>query len=211
MTDIKDAQREWLARLIAELGTTATAIARSANLHPSTLTVFMNNPDAKHALSARTIARIEIATRRPFQEGTPKDIKISPSDRPTRDGFETVFPIEAEEYTDPTFQSLLKSVPEGLTLWQLNSTALSLAGYMAGDVLCVSTDLDPEPYDIVVTVHSRTSEADSFDARIYVPPFLLMASPDPVLCRPELLDNASVRIVGTVAASLRRRRSKEIT
>lgn len=57
-----EAQRELLRLMMRETDLDLTGLARKAGLAPSTLTRFMNNDEIGHALSARTLARLNGAT-----------------------------------------------------------------------------------------------------------------------------------------------------
>ena len=62
MSDPADEQREWLRAVLAEKKLAATALAQRAGVAGPTITRFLNDPRATHALSARTVAAIEKAT-----------------------------------------------------------------------------------------------------------------------------------------------------
>ena len=51
----------YIGRIVAGTGLSATEIARKASLSPSTLTRIYPNPQVKHTLSARTLARVDRA------------------------------------------------------------------------------------------------------------------------------------------------------
>lgn len=58
---LREAQKRRIQALSEATGRDLTALARGAKLTPSTLTRFMNNTDAKHALSASTFDKLERA------------------------------------------------------------------------------------------------------------------------------------------------------
>ena len=59
---LQDAARKYVGAVSAATGWDFTTIARRAGLSSSTLTRFMNNPDIRHVLSARSIAKIAAAS-----------------------------------------------------------------------------------------------------------------------------------------------------
>lgn len=57
--DYQTAARRYLESVLKQTGLTATEVARRVGLASTTLTRFLNDPDWKHTLSARTLAKIE--------------------------------------------------------------------------------------------------------------------------------------------------------
>jgi len=59
---LQDAARRYIDAVAAATGWNYTAIARRAGLASTTVTRFMNEPDVRHVLSARSIAKIAAAS-----------------------------------------------------------------------------------------------------------------------------------------------------
>jgi plasmid maintenance system antidote protein VapI len=62
MTDPADEQRVWLRAILERLKIENGALAQKAGLAQPTITRFLNDKTATHALSARTIAAIKRAS-----------------------------------------------------------------------------------------------------------------------------------------------------
>lgn len=63
-----DEIRRWLRVMIKMSGLSATALSKRANLAPSTINRFLNDPEVKHILSASTLSKIESAAAHAYEE-----------------------------------------------------------------------------------------------------------------------------------------------
>ncbi len=94
----------------------------------------------------------------------------------------------------------------GVDVWQVKSPALSLMGYMPGDMMLVDTHAAERVRqgDIVVAqVYDNTKGTAFTLLRRYEPPVLVAASPDPDDRRVHVVDGVNVVIRGRVTASWR--------
>lgn len=73
MSDPSEEQRAWLRTVLQQTKLAPTALAQRAGVAQPTITRFLNDPNAKHALSARTVAAVEKAT----------GMRYGPDPRPT--------------------------------------------------------------------------------------------------------------------------------
>lgn len=64
MDEIRDQIREKVRRITEDLGWSLSKIAREAGMSHTTLTRFMNNDDAKWALSTPTLRKLEALAKR---------------------------------------------------------------------------------------------------------------------------------------------------
>ena len=95
----------------------------------------------------------------------------------------------------------------GVDIWQVKSPALSLMGYMPGDMMLVDTHAAERVRqgDVVVAqVYDNTKSTAFTLLRRYEPPVLVAASPDPGDRRVHVVDGVNVVIRGRVTARWRR-------
>lgn len=94
----------------------------------------------------------------------------------------------------------------GVDVWQVKSPALSLMGYMPGDMMLVDTHAAERVRqgDVVVAQIYDNNKGSAFTLlRRYEPPVLVAASPDPADRRVHVVDGINVVIRGRVTASWR--------
>lgn len=92
----------------------------------------------------------------------------------------------------------------GVDVWQVQSRALALAGYLPGDYMLVDTHQAErvKPGDVVIAqVYSRTGATTVL--RKFEPPVLVAASCDPDDARVHVVDGVNVVVMGKVVASWR--------
>lgn len=190
--------KQWLQAILARTGETPSALARRAGLATTTLTRFMNDPDAP-MLGLRSIAKIaEAAGAGPV--GVPVT-GVAPL---------TVPPPEAAPYhdtgADPVMHNGIAAMiraQNDLEPWISQSEMLAAAGVLPGDVLLVDPAARPATGDIVRATLTAWQQTEIV-FRLYEPPYLLPAALDPRRRKPLLIDQDRVRITGTVRYVLRR-------
>lgn len=196
--------RAWITQVLARSGESATALARRAGIAQSTLTRFLNDPDAP-MLGLRSITKIAAATGEHPIFGVTSAAPRSP---PISEGV-------ASRYT-PEPGSTIAGAIEALTMgrnaadvWELGElSGLEAAGYLPGDVVIVDRAERPEAGDLVCALDYRRGSAATPVTvfRFYDPPYLTTPSRDEHLRKPLLVDNEHVSISGPVIGSLRPRR-----
>lgn len=202
MVDPADEQRAWLKGVLAKTALAPTALAQKAGLSQPTLTRFLNDPEATHALSARTIAAVERAS----------GMRYGPDPRPTgfRESEAAPFDVrKSPKGLDFVAQSI--GAANGIDPWVLRSRALEGAGYLPGDVLIVDLNSDPKGGDVVCAqVYDWARSRAETVFRIYEPPYLVAATLDEALRRPFPVDNNTVFVKGVVITMIRLRQSRAV-
>lgn len=202
---LRQAQMAWLDAVRTRTGLSLTQIARSADLHPSSVTQFYNNERRGGMLSALTIRRISDATGVP---ATPAILGETGS--AAAGGFR-----EPEAATfdfagaTPELAAMVAAATAAphVVPWELRSRALEFAGFMPGDILLVDLNARPQRGDVVCAqFYDPRGSGAEIVFRLYEPPFLVAHGPDEAHRRPRLVDDATVAIMGVVTMTLRRRR-----
>ena len=204
VTDLRQQQYDWVRRVIAAKGVTATEVERGAGLGASTLTRFLAKKDGKNNLSAKTISMIEIyAGVRAFEDPA----------RAASSGFteSDALAYDPDAGDDGAIAIAIEAMVAGhnnIDPWVLTSDALELAGYLAGDVLIVDLNAEPKRGDVVCAqVYNWASGASETVFRIYEPPNLVAATMKRKMYRPVQVDNENTLIRGVVTTTLRPRRN----
>lgn len=129
---------------------------------------------------------------------------------PLRPGFaeSDVAPFRAKDGEDRQARTVAQALGErpGVDLWRVKSAALSLMGYMPGDLMLVDTHAAERVRqgDVVLAqVYDNTAAAAFTLLRRYEPPVLVAASPDPGDRRVHVVDGVNVVVRGRVTASWR--------
>src|SRR5574337_484076 len=199
MMDPREEQRAWLRALLAKTGLTPHALARKAHLSPPTLTVFLNSPEATHALSARTIAALEAAS----------GLRYGPEPRPSGGSREPeAAPFSLRSGTpEADFIRAAIGGRNAVDPWTLKSGAIEGAGYLQGDILIVDLNGSPRPGDVVCAQIYDWARADARTIfRLWQPPaYLQPMTNDPKLQRIFVVDNDTVQVKGVVVATIRLR------
>jgi len=198
--------RTWLNDVLARTGETPSGLARRAGLATTTLTRFLNDPDA-NMLGMRSVAKIaHVSGIQPA--GLPR---LAATNGPTRGMAEDeAVPFVAEAINDPTARAIeaLIAGRNATDPWVLKTRALEAAGYLAGDIVIVDLNRPPQARDIVCAQDYRWNEGKAETVfRIYEPPYLVAACHDlelqEKLRRPLVVDNDRVIIKGVVTDLLR--------
>lgn len=204
MEPTRDEIIAWLQAILARTGETPSALARRAGLATTTLTRFLNDPDAD-MLGLRSIAKIaHVAGAVPIgapMPGAPRSMGLAEGDAlPYAD-----YPQKSA--SEPAVAALIAG-RNAVDPWVLRSAALAAVGYLAGDILIVELNRLPAAGNVVCAqVYNWAARTAETVFRLYEPPFLVAQPIDPALAaslrRPLVVDNDRVVIRGVVTASLR--------
>lgn len=201
MVDPSDEQRGWLRAIVAHTGLAPSALAKKAGVSAPTLTVFLNNPEAKHALSARTVSKIEAATGMRYGPD-PRTVSM----RQEQDAI-PFRPQEGPEEFRLVIEAFGKA--NGIAPWLLKSRVIESAGYLPGDLLLVDFNRPHQPGDIVYAeIYDWPRSRANSIFRIWEPPSLITATNDASLRKPFVVDNQNITIKGVVIASVRPRQAR---
>jgi Cro/C1-type HTH DNA-binding domain len=190
--------REWLKQVMALTGLKATPLAQKVGLAPSTLLRVLAEETA--SLERRSIDRIVnvLGVAPPAIYGATGATPVA-RQSPALAGF-------AEELHQAVEPPLGLSPTEAV--WTIKGHGLNLAGLLPGDVITADSATAPADRDIVV-VHLIDEHSGSSRAvlRIFEPPFVVTETTDAsARRRPQLVDNRTVAIWGTMT-KMRRNRS----
>jgi transcriptional regulator with XRE-family HTH domain len=202
MTDLREQQLAWLENIVASSGMTITDIARRAKLDPSTLTRFRNKNEGGHALTARTVKKIEEATGVPAYE---QRLRPKLSYYSEEEGV----PYRFDDGVQDLLINALRTTVSGnnsVDLWVLKSHVLAAVGYNEGDVVVVDREAIPRPGDAVIAqkYDYRRGVAETI-FRVYRTPYLLTALAHGEPGQPEIVDEENVVIKGVVVGGCRLR------
>lgn len=195
MTNLRDQQLAWLDHISSSSNLSLTEIARVAGLTPSTLTRFRNNNEAGHTLTARTVKKIEDATRVPAYEA-----RVTPKIQAFSENEASPYAIDART-ENPLEQALhqIAARSNSVDLWRLKTSALAALGYTPGMVVAVDRDAAPRNGDAVCAqkYDFRRGTAETL-FRVWRTPYLLSAFSAEEPANPEIVDNENVVIMGVV-------------
>jgi transcriptional regulator with XRE-family HTH domain len=195
MTNLREQQLAWLDHIASSSNLSLTEIARIAGLTPSTLTRFRNNDEMGHTLTARTVKKIEDATRVPAYEA-----RVLPKIQAFSEDEATLYRIDIES-GNPLEQALVSIAAKSnsIDLWRLKTSALAAMGYPAGMVVAVDRDAIPRNGDAVCAqkYDFRRGTAETL-FRVWRTPYLLSAYANDEPANPEIVDNENVVIMGVI-------------
>lgn len=201
--NVRKKHLDWVNFILSHKRWSARRLAVEAEIDPSTLSRFINDPTQSRMLNSYSIEKIERASGVPAFETSASALPLPVAGFGEGDG---------EPYhlsTDASLRdaiSALKHGRNGVDPWVLKSRCLETAGYIPGDVLIVDLNAVPQNGDIVCAqVFDRNGQPETV-FRIYEHPFLITATMDPAKLTPLLIDK-SVIIRGVVVSSLRERRA----
>lgn len=194
----RDDLQAWLREVLAKHDETPTGLARRAGLAQSTLTRFLNDPAAP-MLSLRSVLKIaQIVGETPL--GVPQTATIQP-----REEAERFTPSAPEVEAAIAALTAEKQDKQSISVWELQTRALELAGYLPGDLLIVDASAAPAEGDVVCATHRHGPTRTDIIWRLYEPPFLVAASTRPAYRRPLIVGVDDVSLSGVVVATLRLR------
>lgn len=195
MTSLRDQQLAWLDHISRSANMTLTEIARVAGLTPSTLTRFRANDELGHTLTAKTVKKIEDATRVPAYEArvVPKIQAFSEDE---------ASPYVLQEHSSNPIEAALRSVAaqsNNIDIWRLKTGALAGVGYSSGMAVVVDRDMIPRNGDAVCAqkYDFRRGTADTI-FRVWRTPYLVSAYINEEPATPEVVDNENIVIMGVV-------------
>lgn len=192
MTDVTKDQRRWLEGILTDRRMTATELARRAGLDPSTLTRFLQGHREGHALSSRTVRKIEetVARRQaPAERGMAEDARLYHPDTAPSSPFNSAL-------------LALKEGRNGVDIWTVTTAELEGIRLFEGDMLVVDLNAEPLAGDVVCAqIFDWQSGGARTVFRLYEPPFLLTGSIKRDR-RPLAVDGRNVMVRGVVQARL---------
>jgi transcriptional regulator with XRE-family HTH domain len=195
-------QLQWVRAILAHTGWTQTELARRSRIDPSTLSRFLREASPGANLNQHTVMAIEKVGGIPAFQTEPPELPR---------GFAE---SEAQPFIATPGDPLVAAVQalcggrSGCDPWVMKSRALELAGYLPGDILIVDLNAMPREGEAVCAqIYDRDGGAETV-FRVLETPFLVAATTDPALRRPQLVDNDRVALRGTVVASLRPRTAR---
>jgi transcriptional regulator with XRE-family HTH domain len=192
--------RDWLLLVREKTGWSLSKIATEAGVARSTVANAVNDPNYSSVMSMATITRISRAANVPppplltdprtgfgEPEATPYAVGLSPLD---------------------TMISAFIGGRSSLVPWELKTSALTLAGYMPGDIVILDMNGTPANGDVVC---AQVYDFDASEAktiwRRYQAPYLIAASAGPEFQLPVRADDRSAAIKGVVVISFRPRKA----
>jgi len=201
--------RGWLRDVMRQVGLKPTPFAKAVGVAPSTILRALD-AETKGSLERSTISKITYSLSVP---GPP--LPGAPHARPNLMRLRRkIEPFAGGGFSEPDMLLVNTPVPElaaetqNQSVWQLMSRACELAGYLPGDYLLLDQSVPPVPRDLVYAqIYDLEHDGASTVPRIYDPPYLVTETMDPLVrAKPVLVDNAHVKIMGTVIRMVRRRR-----
>lgn len=204
MTIDREEMRAWLRSILLHLGWTGTELARRMGKPPSTINRFLNDPDATHSLSVKTLKEIEAKTG--FAP-----LKYPEARRPRGFSESDAAPFDLTQTSgDLALDGVVRTLcagHAGVDPWVLRSQALDAIGYLPGDILIVSLNERPRAGDVVCAqVYDWGKGRAETIFRVYEPPYLMAATTSKELLRPHVVDDERVVVKGVMLQSLRPRR-----
>ncbi|RAI22424.1 Peptidase S24-like [Rhodoblastus acidophilus] len=195
---IREAQREWLLKVLAETKKTPSQLAKDSGVSDTTLTRFLNNPSYSGTLTPITVERISEHVGIPGPGYSTSKLQIAawkPRDEAER--------VPWDNCKSPTLAALIggRDAPE---VWTIQTDHLALAGIRQGDMVVIDKDVQARDGDIVCAqIENGNGPRTVF--RMFQMPNLVGASFDPQAIRPEPVDGLRVRVIGVVTDLLRQR------
>lgn len=199
--ELRDRQKAWLAAAQTASGVSMTELARRANLHPGTLNRFMNDDGRAQLLSVQTIANVaesaEYAVPPHVLGAEPATGFREPDAAPYETGG-----------NDPLKAAIdaLCTTPNRFS-YEVRSDALVHEGVRPGDIVIIDMAETPDAGEIACAQFYARSPQERTETvlRILSGRYLLAAGPMAANREPRPRDDASVQVMGTVIATLRRR------
>jgi hypothetical protein len=207
MTPTRDEITIWIREVLLKTGDTPSGLARKAGLATTTITRFLNDPDAP-MLSLRSMAKIGHIAGMPMIPGTPSMASANLIGFAEAEG-EPYRRAEGSNAIDRAVLALIDG-RNAADPWLLRTRAIEALGYLAGDVVIVDLNRKPLAGDVVCAQSYNWEKAQAETIfRVYEPPYLVAATMDTALAvtlrKPLLVDNDRVIIKGVITDELRSR------
>ncbi len=210
MSTMRDAQIAWVKAVAAYKGWSLSRWAKrtrmgdgESSLAPSTLTRFVNDPDATHELMDATIVALA-------ESAGVEPMVLPGSRRPSNLAEPDAAPYTANAVADDYVREQVEAFKRrgnAFSPMVMRTRALEHAGYLPGDVLIVDLNAKPQPDDVVCAqVYDWSGDRAETVIRIMQSPYLVAASSDSKLLKPLVVDDEAVIIKGVVVHSMRPRR-----
>jgi len=200
--------RDWLHQVMKKTGLKATPLAKTAGVAPSTIL---------RALDPKGVSNLERTTLTKIVNtfGVPGPPMLAPGGRS--------FPsklIVSPGYGFPDEEMVRLAggeIPPDMTptdpmesVWELRTVRVQLAGYLRGDFVLVDQRVTPVTGDLVAAqLFDLDHDGARVVPRIFDPPYIVTEAPAPAWrAKPALVDDALVKIMGTVTKTLRTRRAR---
>jgi transcriptional regulator with XRE-family HTH domain len=197
-------QRGYLNTVLQRTGWSQSELALRAGLDPSTLSRFLSGDREGHSLRPATIRKIEKVSGISFSTNKNEPDTVAQGFAEAEAEPLTVIPASPMN----AIVAALANGHRNVDPWTLRSNALESAGFRPGDIVIVALGDTPLSGDVVCAQHYdwSTGKAETL-FRIFQPPYLVAASPDPAFMRPLVVDDAKVQIKGVVINTIRSRRA----
>jgi transcriptional regulator with XRE-family HTH domain len=180
--DSAERLRDWLREIRKRSGKSYTALAKAAGLSHTTLSRAMK-PGYRPNFRADTIAKLASAAGVAAPAGLAVQYALEPTEF-------------AEDEVALTYDFPADDV--NLSQWIIHTDLLALAGFLPGDCIEFSALKAPQANDVVLAqVYDYESGTAETVMRIYKPPFLFTRSAGSGDHAPLMVDNVSVKIIGT--------------
>lgn len=185
---------------MAHTGLSATALARKAQLAPSTLQKPLNEPGHTGMISGRSIAKIaEVAGVRPMEYPARRPGMAEPEATP----YEPPLNRSAADHTEQAIAEL-RAGRNGRDPFVMHGYTLELAGILPGDIMIVDLNKQAKAGDIVCAqIYDWAQNRAETVMRVFDPPFLVVRSMRDAHQKPLMVDHDRVVIKGVVISTLR--------
>lgn len=201
--NVRKKHLDWVNFILSHRRWSARRLAVEAEIDPSTISRFLNDPTQSRMLNSYSIEKIEKASGVPAFETSADTLPRAAVGYADGDG--KPYELGADAGLKEAI-SALKHGRNGVDPWVLQSRCLETAGYIPGDVLIVDLNAVPQNGDIVCAeIFDRNGQPETV-FRIFEHPFLITATMDASRLTPTLIDK-SVVVRGVVVSSLRERRA----
>ncbi|MES2671582.1 MAG: hypothetical protein V4673_14355 [Pseudomonadota bacterium] len=188
--------RDYVQLVVDKTGVKPTKLATEIGVAPSTLTRLLNEPDnGKATLRATTLAKLESFSGIPAPT-----LELPEGERPVQGFREDATPYR--ETGDSSLSVVIKAIVgnrKNIDPWTIQTRALECAGFMPGDTVLVDLSRMPRAGEACCAqvLDWRGGKADTI-MRVYEPPYLVAATFDATLRKPQLVDDQRVIIKGVL-------------
>lgn len=188
---------DWLAAVLAHYEITAYAFAKRSGVSKQQIGRYLKPEDGGSMPKLETLTAMSNAA--PAIPLPAEFLPPSPTVNAAADTQDDLMSVPANECPP--------LVPgRAQTVFRLASRALELPpyAYLPGDYVLIDAALEPRAGQVVMATTANFQGRSETVLRAYQPPFLVTATADPAVPRaPIYVDDARVKILGTVVASAR--------